>query len=429
MNNFACIEIRKFKPVSGFLSPAKAGSPVISIGYPRLTPGAAYSVARFGRWTSRIRRAFSQEVNGASKVVWLALTLVGLWGCASAPQTAAAPPEVVRDVSVISAAKAEVPDAIESVGTVAAAQTAQLSAQIVGTVRAVQAVEGQRVRRGEVLVLIDDAQQRASLRQAEAARLAAEQQVAAVTADYELAAATLKRYEMLRDKKAVSPHEFDEVQARYTAASAQRSAAQAALEQARAGEAQAQTVLGFTTIRAPFDGVITAKRVDAGALAAPGAPLLTVEDTSRFRLEASVDESDLHSIKQGEAVPVLLDALGSEIEGRVTQVVPAADPASRSFVVKVDLPADGRLRSGVFGRARFARGTRQSVMVPRTAVLDHGQLQGVYVVGGNGDVSLRYVTLGRPIADNVEILSGLSGGERLISAPGGRELAGKRVAN
>jgi multidrug efflux pump subunit AcrA (membrane-fusion protein) len=98
-------------------------------------------------------------------------------------------------------------------------------------------------------------------------------------------------------------------------------------------------------------------------------------------------------------------------------------------VVKVELPPDARLRSGLFGRARFARGTRDSVVVPRTAVLDHGQLQGVYVVGGQGDVSLRYVTLGKPTANQVEILSGLSGGERLIAAPGGREFAGKRIVN
>ncbi|HEU5452674.1 MAG TPA: efflux RND transporter periplasmic adaptor subunit [Terriglobales bacterium] len=352
-----------------------------------------------------------------------------LAGCSRTRPAEAAQPETVRDVAVIPASKAVVPDTIEAVGTVAAAQTAQLSAEVVGTVRQVRVAEGQRVRRGEVLIVLDDAQQRAAVQQAQAAKLAAEQQIAAATAEYELASATLKRYQILQEKKAVSPHEFDEVQARFTATTAQRSAAQAGLEQARAAEAQARTVLAFTTIRAPFEGVVTAKRVDPGALAAPGTPLLTVEDTGHFRLEASVDESNLRFVKMGETVPVGLDALNGDVEGKVAQIVPAADPASRSFVVKVALPADARLRSGLFGRAQFARGTRESVIVPRTAVLEHGQLQGVYVVGQQGDVSLRYVTLGKPIAQNVEILSGLSDGERLISAPAGRDLAGKRIAN
>jgi RND family efflux transporter MFP subunit len=352
-----------------------------------------------------------------------------LAGCSRTRPTEAAQPEMLRDVAVIPAAKAVVPDSIEAVGTVTATQTAQLSAEIVGAVREVRVVEGRTVRRGEELIVLDDAQQRAAVQQAQAAKSAAQQQIAAATADYELASATLKRYQMLQEKKAVSPHEFDEVQSRFSAAGAHREAAQAGLAQAQAAVAQAQTVLGFTTIRAPFDGVVTAKRVDPGALAAPGTPLLTIEDTGRFRLEASVDESSLHFVKLGEAVPVALDALDGEIEGKVAQIVPAADPASRSFVVKVALPPDARLRSGLFGRARFARGTRESVIVPRTAVLEYGQLQGVYVVGQQGDVTLRYVTLGKPVAQNVEILSGLSGGERLISAPAGRDLAGKRVAN
>jgi multidrug efflux pump subunit AcrA (membrane-fusion protein) len=135
----------------------------------------------------------------------------------------------------------------------------------------------------------------------------------------------------------------------------------------------------------------------------------------------------------GEAVPVAIDALGDQpLSGKVAQIVPAADPASRSFTVKIDLPGNKNLRSGIFGRAAFARGTRQAVFVPQSAVTEHGQIQTVYVVGENSMATLRYVTLGSTTAgtaqaDSREVLSGLNAGEIVVAAPAGRELAGKRI--
>jgi RND family efflux transporter MFP subunit len=353
-------------------------------------------------------------------------TMLLLAGCGGKKESGT-PQETVRGVPVVQIQRAPIPDAVEAVGSVRANQTAQLSAEIVATVRSVQAAEGKRVRRGEVLIVLDDAQQRAGAAQASAGVVAARQQAAAAEANYGLAQATLNRYQTMYEKKSVSPHEMDEVRARYQSAAAQREAAQAGQAQAVAGQAQAGALLSYTRIRAPFDGVVTAKGVDRGALAAPGVPLLTVEDTSRFRLEATVDESDLRFVSLGGKVPVSIDALGDELAGTVQQIVPAADPASRSFTVKVELPRDPRLHSGLFGRARFPRGQRDAVMVPRAAVLDRGQLQGVYVVGADRLIGLRFVTLGQTLGDQVEVLSGLSGGERVIAAPGGRELVGRKL--
>ncbi|HEV2115609.1 MAG TPA: efflux RND transporter periplasmic adaptor subunit, partial [Terriglobales bacterium] len=207
-----------------------------------------------------------------------------------------------------------------------------------------------------------------------------------------------------------------------------RQLARAGLAQAQATLTQAQTTLGYTRVRAPFDGVVTEKRADPGTLASPGMALLVVEDQRRFRLEASVDEGDIHLVKLGQGVPVTLDSLpGAHFSGRVAQIVPAADPASRSFVVKVELPADARLRSGLFGRAHIARGQRQAILLPRSAVLDRGQLQGIYVIGDDKVATLRYITLGKADGEQVEVLSGLEGGERVVAAPGNRELGGKRV--
>ena len=350
-------------------------------------------------------------------------------GCSDHKTPAAQAHEVVRDLQLFQVQRQTVPDYVETVGTVRALQTSQLSAQVVGAVVAIRAQEGQRVRKGDVLIVLDDAQQRAALERASAAVNAAQQNIAAADADYALANSTLGRYQNLHEKKSVSPHEMDEVQARAKSAGARRDQAQAGITQARAMESQARAGLGYTRIRAPFDGVVTAKQVDVGALASPGGPLLTLEDTHRFRLEASVDEGDIRLIKMGATAPVAVDAVGTELQGKIVQIVPAADPASRTFVVKLELPSDPRLHSGFFGRARFARGERGAIVVPRAAVLDRGQMQGVYVVGADGQIALRFVTLGKPVGEMIELLSGVTAGERLVAAHGGRELAGKKVVN
>jgi len=120
--------------------------------------------------------------------------------------------------------------------------------------------------------------------------------------------------------------------------------------------------------------------------------------------------------------------LGSaQLIGKVVQIVPVADPSSRSFLVKIGLPADARLRSGLFGRAEFSRGQRKSLLIPRESVVERGQLQGVYVLGANQIAELRYITLGNPTGQQVEVLSGLQDGDKLVAAPGNLELAGKRI--
>jgi RND family efflux transporter MFP subunit len=365
------------------------------------------------------------------KAVMAAILLgigIGFSACGAEKKAATAAPEVIRDVAVLDVRLTPVPDVFEAVGTVRAAQSAQLAAQVMGNIIAVNVREGDLVKRGQVLAVIDDAQPRAGVERAQAMVSAADHEAAAAESEQTLAAATLKRYQDLFEKKAVSPQEFDEVKARFQAASARQEMARSGRAQAKAALAQAQTMLSFTRIQAPFDGVITEKRVEPGALAAPGMPLLVIEGSGRFRLEAAVDESNLRYVKAGETVAVRIDSLAAEqLQGKIAQIVPAADPASRSFIVKVELPAAAQLRSGVFGRAYFVRGKREALVIPNTAIVDRGQLRGVYVVGGDHMATLRYVTVGKPSGDRVEVLSGLQPGERLVAAPGAQDLSGKIV--
>jgi len=358
----------------------------------------------------------------------LSFTIAGLAGCSNEHRAAAAALESVSGLQVVTVQKVSAPDWLEAVGTVRAEQTSQLASQIMGNIVAVRAREGERVQQGQTLALIDDSQPRVGVEQAQAAELAARKELSAMESEYALAAITLKRYQNLFEKQTVSPQEFDQVKTRYQSAEARRDMARAVLAQAGAALAQAQTLLGYTQVRAPFAGLITERKADAGTLASPGMVIFTIEDTRSYRLEVTVDESDVRLIRTGHMAQASIDALGgNEFSGKVVQIVPAADPGSRSFLVKIELPRSATLRSGLFGRAQFPRGERPALLIPRTAVVERGQLQGVYVLDAEQIASLHYVTLGRTAGQQVEVLSGLQGGERLVDAPGDRELGGKRI--
>jgi RND family efflux transporter MFP subunit len=364
--------------------------------------------------------------------ILMAIFGAGLAGCSSAQHGEPQAPETVSNVPVIVVHKTTVPDFLEIAGTVRAAQSSQLSSQMMGNIREIRTQQGDRVQAGQVLATIDDSQPRAAVERATAAVSAAEKGVSAANSDLALADATLKRYQQLFDKKSVSPQEFDEIKARRQSAEARRDMAIAGQAQANAALAQARTSLGYTSVRAPFAGVVTGKNADPGMLASPGMSLFTLEDTRRYRLEVPVDENNIRIVRNGQSVFVSLDALGgAAISGKVDEIVPAADPASRSFLVKIGLPADAHLlsgvRSGMFGRARFPLGERQALLIPRAAIAERGQLRGVYVIDANRMSALRYVTLGMTAGQQVEVLSGLEDGETIVAAPGTRELGGKRI--
>ena len=352
----------------------------------------------------------------------------GMLGCSSENRVPPVAPETVSGVALVVAQSTTAADSLEAVGTVRATQSSQIASQTVGNIVEIRTQEGDRVQGGQVLAVIDDAQSRAAVEQSAAAVTAAQKEVTSAESELALAQSTLKRYQQLYDKKSVSPQEFDEIKTRSQAAEARRDMARAGEAQASAALTQARTSLANTQVRAPFAGVVTEKKADAGTFASPGTPLFTLEDTRNYRLEAAVDESDIRVVHVGEAVPLVLDSLGNaEFHGRVAQIVPAADPSSRSFLVKIELPADARFRSGLFGRAYFPRGVRTALLIPQAAVVERGQLRGVFVIDANQIAQLRYLTLGRASGGQVEVLSGLLPGERLVAAPGDRDLGGKQI--
>jgi RND family efflux transporter MFP subunit len=360
--------------------------------------------------------------------------------CGKAAETKT--PEAVSGITVETASLAPADEVIETLGTIRSTTIANLSAKTVGNVTQILVAEGDRVKAGQLLLTIDDrdiaAQQRkaaAGLAEVESAIASADAGRTAAASQEALATATYNRFVQLKERGSVSPQEFEEVEARYRAAVAQKASADsmyaqmiARKSQAAADSDSAAAMLSWMRITSPVDGVVTAKNADVGMQAMPGMPLLTVESTSGYRVDTTVDESRLGAIKSASKAQVIVDATGAVIDGTIAAVSPALDPGSRSYVVKVSLPPTEGLASGMSARARFKVGETTAITVPKSALVVQGQLTGVWGVDAAGVARLRFVQTGRDLGERVELLSGLSDGDRYVPTVTAAVREGVKVA-
>jgi len=337
----------------------------------------------------------------------------------SAPAAKESPARV--DVTKTAVAHvATVPDVYETTGTVRARTTSNLAAKVMGNVTRVLVAEGDRVHRGQLLLQIDPREAQAQVQKARAGSVeidsaiqAAKAAQAAAAANAQLAQATYDRFVILRDRGSVSAHEFDQVAAQQKSAAADLERARATYGQlvARKSEAGADldtalTFAGYSEIRSPVDGVVTAKYVDAGSQAAPGMVLLTVEESNGVRVDATVSDEYVSRIHAGDSAEV-----GEGVHARVAQVVPSLDPVTRTALVKLDVEPSASIRSGQLTRVRFPIGQRQALMIPSHAIATRGALRSVNVVDANGTAQMRLVTTGRTFNGLTEIVAGLDDGE------------------
>jgi multidrug efflux system membrane fusion protein len=404
------------------------------------------------------------------KKKWMTISIVSivsfaimLISCEKKEAPAIEKPIVLEGVKIETIRLSSVPQDYEGVGTIHSKTTSVLSSKTVGHILTVRVHEGDRVRTGQLLIEIDDRDSRAQLQKAQAGLRevqegleeidqniwAAESARDASEAAKALALATFNRYKVLLDEKSVSRQEFDEIQAKHKIAEAEaeragrllqaliakKSQARAKMDQVKADIAAAQIYMGYSRILSPMNGIVTSKQAEIGLLAAPGVPLLTLEDDSRYRLEVSVEDTMLKYIHLGTPVQISIDAIGpQDFSKQVTEIVPASDPGSRSSTVKIDLidrkgSLEGRslLRSGLYGRARFPIGQRQILRVPQKAILHHGQLVSVFAVDPSNLLRLRLIKTGKQYGDRIEVLSGLNDGDRIVVEGLDRAKEGARV--
>lgn len=322
---------------------------------------------------------------------WLITVVLLVAGCGSkeeppAPAISAVPPTTIQ-AALVEVTTSQVPVRVEVTGQVAAVYQATLSSRIQGTIDKLLAREGTQVSKGQILVELDNRDVRADLARA--------------SAEVENAKAQLDRMRALYDRDAVSKQEMENATRTYKVAEASRKAVLAQLS--------------YTVVKAPFDGVITEKKVEAGELASPGQPLLRMEDPRQLRLEATVAEGDLRSVSRGDRIPIVIDALAPQaLIGVVSQILPAGDPQTHTFLVKMDLPPTPGLKSGMFGRLRLDKGTSETILLPASALVERGELTSVFVVGSDQIARLRWIKAGRRFDKQVEILSGMNVGERVL---------------
>lgn len=315
-------------------------------------------------------------------------------------------------VSVLKIESVDIPEFSENIGTVKAVREAVVSSKVMGSVSELNFREGERVRDGSTLIYIDDRELKAQLEQA----LAAGTEAAAA---YKNAEVSLARTKSLLEQISATQQQLDN-------ALMQFDMAEARVRQSRANTEALKVLLDYTRIKAPFDGVITAKLIETGETATPGRPLFRITDDRALRFETWIMESDIAKIKAGQALNVRVDSIDKVIKGRVSQIIPSGDLQTHSFLVKVDLPGTENLLPGMFGRVYLDKGVAKVIVVPKNCIIEKGQLTGVFVVKGNV-AQYRLFKKGLVTGEGVEVLSGLNEGEEIAIGDLDRLVDGSRV--
>ena len=373
------------------------------------------------------------------------VSLLVATSCAKKPESTQ-PGPIVQGAKIETVKTSSVDDYYEAVGTVRAKASSIVAARIMGNITSIRVREGDRVRAGQTVIEIENRDAPVQIQKAQAGVResndafdeaernirAAEAARDAARANESLASSTFNRYQTLFNRQSVSPQEFDEVRTKLEVAKADTERADRMLQatkarqnqiysridQAKADVSNARIYAGYSRLASPINGVVVAKHVDAGSMATPGAPLLTIENDANYQLEVSVEESQLGKIHPGDQASVTIEALSNQqLTCSVVEIVPTADPNSRSYTVKLSLPniSGQQLRSGIFGRARFVSGARNLLSVPRKAITQNGQLVSVFVVDRSGTARMRLIKTGENFGERVEVLSGLNDGEQIVS--------------
>ncbi len=345
-------------------------------------------------------RAVISRMNGSlpriTSLLILSLGLVPLASCHKAEPAKEAPtlPEVTVRVQAIEEKSHPVVE--EVVGTVRARSRAAVEAKTSGRISRMLVDLGQKLKKDDLIAEIDAQEVKAQLDRAVANR--------------DQAARDLQRYTDLLKKQVTSRQDFDNAESRFRVADA--------------AVKEAETMKGYLQVRAPFDGVVTRRIADTGDFATPGKPLIELENPDSLRFEADVPAMLIDAVRPGQEVTVTVSSLAKPVAGRVAEIAPTADPNSRTFLVRIDLPQTAGLRAGQFGRAAIPVGESVSLRVPVDALVVRGQMEMVFI-REDSRIRLRLVKSGKTIGDEVEILSGVSRGESVVSRDAGALVDGQ----
>jgi len=339
-----------------------------------------------------------QQLTKAFSFSLLVITL-GLTGCDKAPEPKTAEPAQVVQAAVESVKLTSIPLMAVVPGSVVPEQKASISSRLIGYIKGLEVEVGQKVKRGDLLFSIDSADIKSQIVQANAAY----QQALAGLKNAEL---DYNRFTKLYQEDSVSKQQYDQMRLQY-------SVAQQNVAGARSGLNQAKEQLKYANVKAPFDGVIVEKMAVAGDLAAPGKPVVMIENASSLSVQTEVAGDLFAALRLGDTAQVVVDGLDDAFDGTVYTLVGAANPKTRTHIVKLSLPKGLNINSGTFARVSFKRDVRQTMMITKAAIVNRAGIEGVFVVKQN-KAYFYMVRTGLEMNGQVEILSGLELGDAIV---------------
>lgn len=321
----------------------------------------------------------------------MAVTFViaGIIGCSSSEETLVeATPQTIQ-TELYTVAATSLASEYTTSGIVTSDHSVAISSRLSGYIRGIKVREGSRVKKGDVLFRIDPVDAKQALAQAEA--------------DLADAAVDRNRFKSLLSENAISQQQFDKTELRYKVAESK--------------VAQARNQLTYAEVRAPLSGVIVQKHMNSGDLASPGMPILVLEDPSHLLVETHISEQYLSDIQVGDSVDLRMASIEAPVLATVRQVVQAADAGSYQFLVKLSLPSNKVVHTGMFAEVVFNVGQRQGVVIPESSIVHRHGMTAVYLAGDDNILRYRLVRLGQVQATNIEVVAGLNSGQRIVISP------------
>jgi len=335
----------------------------------------------------------------------IALTAISLYSCGTKEEPKV---PVALDPVKVEVLKVASPDGVSVLnfnGKIAAANSANISTRMMGFVDQMNVKVGESVKKGQLLMVINNADLQAKSAQVKAAITAAE-------AGFENAEKDYKRFQSLMKSNSISQKEMDDMSTRYQLMKSQ-------LEGAKQQQSEVNAQLQYVNLKAPFDGVITNRFIEVGDMANPGMPLLGIEQPGKMEVTAMVPESDIQSVKQGAEAVVYINSIDTELKGIITEVSSSSKNTGGQYAIRVMITDNNlKVRSGMYATvsATVENGAavHSALTIPQEAIVTRGQLSGVYTVSQQNTAILRWLKLGQIADGKVEVLSGLLSGEQLI---------------
>jgi len=319
-----------------------------------------------------------------------AITLLPVLGmlasCSHEPETAPQQTSSI-DIPLITLNAEDVAEHTISSGSVTSDKRISIASRLSGYIGNITVREGDSVKQGDSLFRVDPVDVLQAMNQAKA--------------DLRDAAADLERYQSLLKENAVSKQQFDKVRLRHTLAKSKL--------------AQADNQLQYAEVKAPVDGTVVKKLLNTGDLASPGATVLVLENAQQLSVETHISERFIAAIHEGDEASIELASLREPLKAVIRQVVPAADPLTHQFLVKLSLPKMPEVLPGMFAEVRFAIGTRKAILLPSAAIVQHHGLHGVYLADSDNILHYRLIRPGRSIEGRIEALAGVNNGDRIAA--------------